>query len=156
MNVTGDSTHAASMSTFTRVASVFSGATGCVVLIGWWLDIEALKNVLPGLATMKPNTAVAFVFSNTALWLKLSASSRARYVRSLATTCAFVTFMIGLLTVIEYLTGSNLGLDQILFSDAANTGATYPGRMAIASFRWAMARTRCPVRSHARARPKCA
>ncbi len=125
MNVINDSTPAVSMSTFTRLASVFSGAAGCVVLIGWWLDIATLKNVLPGLATMKPNTAVAFVFSNTALWLKLSASSRARYVRSLATTCAFVTFMIGLLTVIEYLTGSNFGLDQILF-DLKTTRGHHP------------------------------
>ena len=76
MNAIDDSTHAASMPRFTRVASVLAGATSSLVLIGWWLDIEALKNVLPGLATMKPNTAVAFVFSSTALWLKLSASLR--------------------------------------------------------------------------------
>jgi signal transduction histidine kinase/DNA-binding response OmpR family regulator len=133
MNAIDDSTHAASMPRFTRVASVLAGATSSLVLMGWWLDIAALKSVLPGFATMKPNTAVAFVFSSAALWLKLSAASGSRYARLLATTCAFVTFMIGLLTVIEYLTGSNLGLDQILFSDAANAGATYPGRMAIAT-----------------------
>src|SRR5688572_14902266 len=52
---------------FSRWAGVATVATSFMVTVGWILDIGALKGVLPGLATMKLNTAVAIALCGFAL-----------------------------------------------------------------------------------------
>jgi hypothetical protein len=42
---------------------------GIVVLLGWLLQIEFLTSIVPGYATMKPNTALCFFLSGCSLWL---------------------------------------------------------------------------------------
>jgi len=124
------STTTKSTNLFALVASL-TAVIGCVlVLIGWWLEIAAFKSIVPGLATMKPNTAVAFAFCGAGLWLKQKTGIANR---AIATACASVTFIIAFLTLLEYSTGIDLGIDQLLFSDAANTATLHPGRMAVAT-----------------------
>src|SRR4051794_38477775 len=45
-------------------------ALGLAVAVGWLLGIEPLKRVLPQLATMKFNTAIAFLFGGAALFFR--------------------------------------------------------------------------------------
>lgn len=59
-------------SLFTHVAPVVSLLTfggGLFVLLGWVLDLEVLKRILPGLVSMNPLTAVTFMLAGAALWL---------------------------------------------------------------------------------------
>lgn len=127
------STTTQSSNLFALVASLTAVITGVLVLLGWWLEIAAFKSILPGLATMKPNTAVAFAFCGAGLWLRQKTAGAIRSNRTLATACASVTMIIAFLTLLEYWTGIDLGIDQLLFSDAANTATSYPGRMAVAT-----------------------
>src|SRR2546430_11200230 len=53
----------------TIAAGVVAGVAA-VVLLGWLLDSEPLKAVIAGRATMKPNTAIAFVLAAVSLWLQ--------------------------------------------------------------------------------------
>jgi hypothetical protein len=46
---------------FALCMSVVLITVGTLVLVGWSFDIALLKSVLPGLATMKPNTAICFI-----------------------------------------------------------------------------------------------
>jgi PAS domain S-box-containing protein len=115
--------------TIPLVAATAAGLIGAAGLLGWILDIAPLRSVLPGLSTMKANTAAAFVFSAAALRLSLSASYE-RLVRSLAQVLAVAVAAVGLLTLLEYLAGWNLGIDQLLFRNRISpAGTPYPGRM---------------------------
>ena len=42
---------------------------GGLVLFGWAFDLTPLESLVPSLATMKPNTALAFVVAGVLLWL---------------------------------------------------------------------------------------
>jgi len=113
-----------------RAAAVFSVVVGALVLGGWLLHIDALTGVLPGFATMKFNTALCFVLSGAALWalLPYRPSRRAHIVAQV--TASLVT-VASALTLLEYLTGASLGIDQALFhGDVASTLAPFPGRMS--------------------------
>ncbi len=51
-----------------EILSVMVFIGGSAVLAGWAFDIAALKSVLPGLLTMKANTALCFVLVGLVLW----------------------------------------------------------------------------------------
>ena len=53
---------------FVVLSSLFSIAIGLIGLAGWVFKVEILKTVLPGLVTMKANTAVCFVLVGLSLW----------------------------------------------------------------------------------------
>jgi len=95
---------------------------GLLIVIGWVFDIEVFKRVLPGWVSIKVNTAICFVLTGFALlmqkwniWRKL---------------CAALIGAISLVTLVEYLTGSNLGLDQLFCRECTQLQTAYPGRMS--------------------------
>ncbi len=105
-------------------------AVGLLVLIGWWLDVTALKSIVPGLAMMKFNTALGFLLAGLALWwLRAEPSGQRR--RYAGQACAALVALLGLLTLAEHLGGWDLGIDNRLFAEPAATSKTLePGRMA--------------------------
>src|SRR5256885_216689 len=54
---------------FPGAASLLVALIGALVLVGWMFDITMLKSVLPGLVTMKANTAIGMLLSGSALAL---------------------------------------------------------------------------------------
>jgi PAS domain S-box-containing protein len=108
-------------------------ALGSVVMVGWALDIAAFKGVQPGLATMKANTALAFMLAGAALVL----AGRIRQAptwRVLQVGLAGSVTALGALTLAEYALATDLGIDELLFAAGhdANSRAP-PGRMAVAT-----------------------
>ncbi len=136
----------ASLSFFSYAASVTVTLIGCVVLLGWIFDIAILKSVLPGLGTMKFNTALCFVLGGSSLWLwhqGRATGSHKQQLRPvkplplnlnshrLAQGFAILVILISLLTLIQYGFGVNLGIDQLLFQQKTGIiGNEAPGRMA--------------------------
>jgi two-component sensor histidine kinase len=133
----GANAYAARLRSFERfslAAGAFTALTGGLVLLGWWLDLAALKNLLPGLTTMKPNTGVGFIFLGTALWLAERPPPNNRGLSAAARIVAGVPALLGLLTLAEYFSGRDLHFDDWLFRAAVNTeGGPFPGRMAHAT-----------------------
>src|SRR5256714_10323157 len=111
-----------------QVAIVIGVVVPCLALAGWALDIKTLRNVLPGQPQMVPNTALAFILTSVSLWLLRTEESAMRWRRH-ARACAGAVTLMGLLTLGEYLSGLDLKIDTILFSDSLRgAGASFPGR----------------------------
>lgn len=90
-----------------------AAAIGLVVLLGWFADVAVLKGILPGLATMKPNTALGFMVGGTALFL-LAPVDAPRGRRTTGRILAAGILVLGLITWSEYLTGWHAGIDGLL------------------------------------------
>ena len=113
-----------------RAAGAIAALAGFLVPLGWAFDLTRFEGVMPGLSAMKANTALALLMAGVALWL-LQASPDARELLRIGRGCALAVALMGALTLVEYLCGWNLGIDQLLFRDAAGAPeALAPGRMA--------------------------
>ncbi len=121
----------AALNVFVPAVTGLVGVVAVAVLAGWVLDIAALKSVLPGLATMKVNTACGFLMSVVALWL-LHASALGSRAVLVARVLAAVVFFLGGLTLAEYLLGIDVGIDQFV-SRAGDPGILHPSRMSAAT-----------------------
>lgn len=117
-------------------AVVATVVIGGVILIGWMLDIAALKSIQPGWIAMKANAAICFMLTGIALLplVRPPAAFNAQHPTlffRFARLCGLLAGLIGLLTLGEYVSGWNLGVDQWLFRDPADTlGRSSPGQMA--------------------------
>jgi len=114
----------ASLRTVSRVMSLFVLAVGGLVLIGWQLDIAALTSGLRARVAMNPLTALGFVAGAGSLWLlQVAPATTARRAAQLG---AGLVIVIGGTTLIGYLVGDNLGLDQIMYRERLGTNRIAP------------------------------
>jgi len=112
--------------TIARLGAVLLMLLGSLVLLGWLWNVGFLTTVLPGPITMKPNTAIGFLFLGVALFL-LTWPNKTRSLQLWCAASAALVSLAGLLTLSEYLSGANVGIDQLLFKDVQ---LSFPGRMA--------------------------
>jgi len=110
-------------------------ALGGVIMVGWIGDLPVLKGLFPHQVQAKPNTALCFMLLGASLALKAGSyqpSRTASLRKRLAHGGAFFAALIGLLTLVQYASGANLGIDERLFKESADAVDTvHPGRMAI-------------------------
>jgi PAS domain S-box-containing protein len=122
------------LKTFTQIVALIAMLVGAVVLMGWFLNVATLKVLLPGLASMKANTATCLALCGLSLWLLgvVGSSQAPRQNRSAiaARFVATVPLFVGLATLAEYLFRRNLGIDQLLLADRLGRDQLTPGRMA--------------------------
>jgi signal transduction histidine kinase len=118
-----------------RVAVCCGGvvaASGVTVLCGWMFGIDRLKNLSPGVVSMKPNAAAALLLCGVGLTLCGSDRGASRVPTAIARVCVGVAALIGAVTLLEYATGADVGIDQLLFREPPHApGTIAPGRMAV-------------------------
>jgi signal transduction histidine kinase/CheY-like chemotaxis protein/HPt (histidine-containing phosphotransfer) domain-containing protein len=119
-----------SLKIVSRLMSLFVLAVSALVLVGWQLAIAALTSGHPAHVAMNPLTALGFIAGAGSLWL-LQAPP-ATTARRAAQLGAALVIVIGGTTLIGYMTGGNLGLDQIVYRErlganriAPNTGLNF-------------------------------
>lgn len=118
------------LSNISEFLSIILIIAGIVFLMGWLFNVPILKSPDALFSTIKSNAALCFVFIGISLWLLQNKRINQRNVK-IAKILAVIVTVVGLLTLIEHLTGINFGIDQILFNEipgALNTSS--PNRMA--------------------------
>jgi len=101
---------------------------GTGVLLAIWLFSPALKEF--SALTMKANTTVGMLLAAGSLAM-MARSPRTRQKWSLGQWLALGTLVVGGATAIEYLTDSDLGIDQIFVDDfLSEESRRFPGRMS--------------------------
>lgn len=101
----------------------------CIItLFAWVCDIDRLKTLAPQFITVKVNTAICFILCGI-LMILLHKDKKKPITGYLVSVFAFIIFLIGLLTVLEYALNYNFGIDELFFKDAPDALDTlYPGR----------------------------
>lgn len=106
------------------VAACAVAAIGVVVMLGWHSQQLRVVQLYVSFVPMQYNAALAFVLIGGAL---CGVFSQRRW---LALTAAGSVITLGTLTLLQYVLGISLGIDQWLMDDSLIVGALHPGRMA--------------------------
>src|SRR5688500_2828225 len=97
-------------------AAIVVIAIGTLVLLGWALDVSALRRLPPDQIVMLPNTSVGFISGGLALWLLRREHAQTKAMR-IGRGLAMVVLLLGLISFIERVTGLDVGIDRVLFAD---------------------------------------
>ncbi|MFA4980958.1 MAG: ATP-binding protein [Candidatus Omnitrophota bacterium] len=114
--------------------AVFSAVLGIAAVAGWAFNIDALKAVIPGSAHVMPNHALAIVASAAAIWL-LQTKRLNKNTVLVARILAAAIFLLGLVTLSEYILNSGPGIDQLIFKESVPQAADPVSGIACASGR---------------------
>jgi len=121
------------LSRFVIFASWLSILIGLLGFAGWLFHVHLLKTILPGLVTIKANTAICFVLFGISLWLQRKEPTRTRDTRRWAARAlALIIAVVGALSLTEAAFGWDLGIDQLLFKELPEEafGSVRPGLMS--------------------------
>ncbi|HET7870989.1 MAG TPA: PAS domain S-box protein, partial [Terriglobales bacterium] len=99
-------------------------ALGLTVLIGWQIHATRLIQVMSALAPMQRLTAAGFLLSGIGLIFTNTGRKRATLV------CALPLIVLGCAVLLEYLTGADFGIDQLLGPGYVTVQTSHPGRMS--------------------------
>lgn len=103
---------------FSEILGLSGLFLGISVITGWMFDVTFLKSILPDLPAMKVNLAVGFTLLSASLWMLQSKRISGGIFRPMARLCSALAILIGALTLLEYIAGWNLKIDQLLITES--------------------------------------
>lgn len=106
-----------------RVLAYLTGGIATLSLAGWASHIPVLTTFVPGAVSMKVNTSLGFLLLACALHTAVGGL----HTRSQAILASLAS-LLGCFTLFEYITGLQLGIDELLIHDPEVT--VHPGRMS--------------------------
>jgi len=112
------------------LAVMFIGAS---VIVGWLTHNDFLRYVIisPGAVKMKFNVALGFVFSSVVLMLYHFPAKKPKIARGISIGLSIIIFLMGFLTLAEYVFSIDIEIDELFVQDELPTTATYyAGRMS--------------------------
>ena len=101
---------------------------GAVVLYGWYTHNPDLIQVNPAFVPMQYNTALGFLLA--AAGLLTVVLNKSLFIKRLSLLFGLCTLLVGFLTLIEYIFGVDLKIDQLFMQHYIDLNTSHPGRMA--------------------------
>lgn len=113
-----------------RVAASVCMAAAAIVIAGWYFRVDALTRIPRDPNFVAPNTAVTFFLCSAAVLLL---HVRDKWGHLASRVLATLTGIFAILTVLEYLLGTDFGIDALVFHDKISnwTITSTPGRYAL-------------------------
>jgi signal transduction histidine kinase len=99
-------------------------ALSFIVLLGWYSHNSTLIQVFPSYVPMQYNTALGFMICSIGLIAMLFDRKK------LGVVFGGIVAMIGTLTLVQYIFGVDLRIDQLLMEHYVTVETSHPGRMA--------------------------
>jgi signal transduction histidine kinase len=131
--MSGSKTTSPHLKSISELISLVIIIFGILVLLGWAFNISILLSPGEGFSNIKSNVGLGFILIGLALYL-LQDKRNNRRNKQIAQILGFIVFLIGFLTLFEYLSGINLFIDQLLFKEATGAFLTSsPNRMAFSA-----------------------
>lgn len=121
---------------FARVIAVLCIAIGATALLGWWLSEPIFQILVPGLGTLKPNTALCFILGGISLAGLIArshpdAGMLRRSLSRLQPAVAVLLLLVASTTLFSYALRARVGIDLLLVPhDPPNRMAVFPWRMS--------------------------
>jgi signal transduction histidine kinase len=123
------SNYALKLYNFGRYCAMAAAIIAVVVLVGWGLDLDYAKSILPDLVAMNPATAVCFIFSTVAFFC-ISGSENTRCKKNTGYVLASVVLLIASLKITGILINKDMFVDTFLFNDSLDESGKPDNRMA--------------------------
>lgn len=115
------------------IAGATAAAVGAVVLLGWALDIEIARTIVPSYYMLVPLGALGFLTGGASLWIQ-RVDARTAKLERLPIVLATGPLLIGGITLLEWAASWNFGIDLILFPAAVSQlPLSPPGRVPLNS-----------------------
>ena len=115
---------------FTHLAQIFAGLAGCIglaVLFGWHTHNTFLIQLRADLVPLPYNSALLMLLASITLILLI------RNWIVLPRLLAGFALLLAAVTMAQYFTGIDAGIDELLMDHYITVQAVYPGRMAISA-----------------------
>ncbi|MBI3653731.1 MAG: PAS domain S-box protein [Acidobacteria bacterium] len=109
------------------VVQVLIALLGGGVIIGWYLHLRGLVQVISGTIPMQYNTALCFLFLGVSTWFGVSK----RGSRFLPVLGSSLVIFLSAVNLLQYLSGHSFGIDTLFFTPWDLTLTVIPGRMAL-------------------------
>lgn len=106
-----------------------AAVVAALVLLGWLLHIDRLKQLAPGLTSMNPLTALSIACACAALWLLRDGPQDGRR-RLCASLLGSVALLAGLSKLFDLAAGTSFCPDDLLFRSQLDGGQKFPSRIA--------------------------
>ncbi|HEV7929023.1 MAG TPA: hypothetical protein VGP12_02705, partial [Nitrosospira sp.] len=113
---------------FTKVASGIIILAGALVMLSWIPAASILHSFIPAAWTVEFNTGVGLLLSGVSLWL-LSAYPANRTAQWSSGISAALVALIGAVTLVEYITHTDLRIGEYLLMEFAASARDVPDRM---------------------------
>lgn len=105
----------------TTTTAVLVAIAGLLVISGWYFHVPALAQLFPGAMPARINAGFCFILAGIALFLHHRPDTR-RSSRFIVQAASWLILFTGLFTLLQYITGTNFGIDTLLLTTAQQQG----------------------------------